>query len=200
MDIILDTNIILTDFFLKSKSFKVLFDYLAKTNSDLLIPEIVFKETIHKYEEKLISELSNYDNTVNKLNSLLDDTVFKKVNIDISKKVSKYSNFLKNVKKPSYDSSKEIIVKYKDSFLEETIRRAIYRLKPCSNKGQEFRDTILWLTIIDYLKSIYKDDRKIIFISNNFKEFADSETKNKNLHPDLFKEVNELRACFEFLK
>ena len=57
--------------------------------------------------------------------------------------------------------------------------------KPFDENGKGFRDALIWLSILDFAEII--EDRKVIFISNNHKDF--SESKMNLLHPDLIEET-----------
>jgi len=71
-------------------------------------------------------------------------------------------------------------VHYKDEYLKEVINRSIKRIKPCSEKGEEFRDSLLWLTLLYIAEA--SENKMIVIISNNIKEFA---SDNGSLHPKL---------------
>jgi len=85
-------------------------------------------------------------------------------------------------------------VPYKDLYFNEVINRAIKRIKPCSSKGEEFRDCILWLTILDGIKNRQHDE--CVFISNDVKDFADD--SGRYLHPSLSKELEERCLKLDF--
>jgi len=59
----------------------------------------------------------------------------------------------------------------------------INRKKPCTSKGEESRDVILWLSI----KNFIDIKKSVAFISNNSNEFASSD--KTDLHPDLKAEL-----------
>lgn len=60
MDIILDSNIFKRDLKLKDKNFEILNDYLAKTNSSLILPKIVFEEIKNLYKKTLKDNFNTY--------------------------------------------------------------------------------------------------------------------------------------------
>lgn len=186
MDVVLDTNIIVGDFLITSGQFDVLFDYLRKTQSKLIIPEIVYEELESIYKQKLKEALEEYNKSVNKLkNMLVDFNLDKhKIEIDFEKEVKKYKDFL--FKKLILYLGSE--VPYRDKHLREALRRSLKRIKPCNTRGGEFRDAILWLTILEIASK--NKERGIIFISNNKKDFGSKESKN-SLDPELEKEALE---------
>ncbi|MFZ2384740.1 MAG: PIN domain-containing protein [Candidatus Omnitrophota bacterium] len=81
----------------------------------------------------------------------------------------------------------------KDEYLQEIVKRAIYRVKPCTERGEEFRDVLLWLTVLDIARLAKNDE--LIFISNNIHQFSDG--KN-SLHSDLFKETENAKLQIKY--
>lgn len=85
-------------------------------------------------------------------------------------------------------------IPYHDNFLHEIIYRMINRKKPCNQKGEEFRDVVLWLTI----KNLLKKEKSVGFISNNSNEFASSD--KTDLHPDLRVELDKEKLELKYYK
>jgi len=49
MNVILDTNIYVQDLLMNSASFSLLLDYLNKTGSKIIMPQIVYQELAERY-------------------------------------------------------------------------------------------------------------------------------------------------------
>lgn len=60
MNIILDTNIVVSDFYMKNANFRLIFDFSKKVPFDVCIPEIVYDEIFFKYREMLSDKLIAY--------------------------------------------------------------------------------------------------------------------------------------------
>lgn len=178
MDIVLDSNIYRNDILLRSKDIEILLDYITKTESNLIIPQIIYEEIIGLYERTLTERIVEFKKSYNNLNLMLTEKVDKLSldSIDVNAESSKYENFIRNKLKVK----ENFIIKYQNDFLPEISRRAINRQKPCGEKGQGFRDALIWLTIIDYCRVKKK---QLVFISNNTEDFANS-AKN-DLHENL---------------
>jgi len=157
MYIIIDTNIFRQDFLFHSEFYKLFGEFIRRTKSTLVIPKVVFEEVCYLYEKEWETKKQ----------------VLKKALSDVRYFIEDNSNwrddsFIKNIK-PDYERKLcEIflyhweIIEYENVQICEIVRRAIHRIKPCSNKGEEFRDTLIWLSIIGFLKK--DSSNKNVFI------------------------------------
>ncbi|MCA1001010.1 PIN domain-containing protein [Bacillus thuringiensis] len=185
MFIVLDANVIRKDFMLKTDDFANLFDYLVKTQSKILMPQIVFEEIQNLYRNELIGRQESYIKFFKSLNLLLTESFEPQNELSVEEETRKYMDYLK----VTLDLNEKDIVPYKESYLKEVVKRAVNRIKPCSSKGEEFRDTLLWLTVLDIAKE--KEDKKVALISHNKKDFAHEDDGNK-LHPQLKQDMEKI--------
>jgi len=182
MDIIIDTNILRQDHLLRSHRFQVVLDYLQKTNSHLIIPTVVKDEMIAIFRRQLIELFKEARDKAEKIdNWCYDNTPRTDFHLDIDKEVSTYESFLNNLT----HGGGALELPHKDDFLNEVIHRQINRIKPASDKGDESRDIVIWLSIKEFLK---QSQREAVFISQNIKQFAASGPRE--LHPDLAAELS----------
>lgn len=193
MDIVIDTNILRSNLKLKDKNIEIILDYLEKTNSKIFLPKIVLEEIIGLYEKMLLERVEDHNRSLIKLNGALIETEISKdfeIDIDFEKKA--YEEFIKDRLKLSDES----IVPYKNEYLEELVFRAINRKKPLGENGQQFRDGLLWLTLLELTESL--NDKRIIFISNNTNDFGNKGTKE--LSSDLQIEAQEKELEINYYK
>jgi hypothetical protein len=181
MDIIIDTNILRQDHLLRSAKSQAVLDYLKKTNSYLVIPTVVKEEMIGIFRRTLV-ELSNQLNkNVERIDSwCYGDTARTEINLDIEKEMSTYKTFMEGFT----HGGGGLELPYDGKFMSEVIKRLVGRLKPASDKGEEFRDVVVWLSIKEFLKDTKKE---AVFISKDVNHFADKDSKG--LHPDLVAEL-----------
>jgi len=99
MDIILDTNIILQENFLRSKKFVVLIDYLEKTNSKIVLPQIVKEESISKYKETVSSQLAEATKKIEKFSRICFSNVSIDFDIEVIKEVRNYIAYIQKLSK-----------------------------------------------------------------------------------------------------
>lgn len=193
MDIILDANIIRRDLKLKDSNLEILLDYLHRTNSRLVFPSIVIDEVKALYKRALIERYDEFKKSKEKLESTF---LFAKLpdipEIDIETDSEKYIEYLHS----KLGTTEKNIIHYKNEFLPELVNRAISRKKPLDDNGQQFRDGILWLTILDYAKSI--EEKRVTLISDNPKDFG--EKGENQLALELAKEANELGIEIKYFK
>ncbi len=194
MRIILDTNILRNDYFFNSYKFRILQDFARKTFSTIVIPEIVFDELVALYRRDLLFHERNIRKSQNNLELLLEgiNIHFEKLNLNVDEAVKEYFEYVKNW----LGKLNAEIPEYQELFLKEVVRRSNERIKPISDKGEEFRDTILWLTILDYLKKERFDE--VVFISNNTRDFAD-ETQT-SLHHQLQDDLKSQNSTLTYYK
>lgn len=182
MDIIIDTNILRQDHLLRSSKFQVILDYLEKTNSHLIIPTVVKDEMIAIFRRHLTELFNQAKNMAAKMDRwCYDDTPRTDIYLDVEKEVSTYKSFLDNL----MHGGGALELPHRDEFLGEVIRRLVNRVKPASEKGEEFRDIVIWLSMKQFLR---ESKREVAFISQDTNHFAAKDSKE--LHPDLTTELS----------
>ncbi len=179
MKIILDSNIFVEDFLMKSIKFSNLFDFLKKTNSEIVIFQIVFQEVIALYRRKLIEKLDKYYKSKEELLKIFNNKPFENQDINIDNQVKIYETFFRD----KFNLSKHNLTRYKDNYLGEIVTRAIVHKKPFSKSGKGFRDTLIWLTLLDFIKNSKLN--QFVFISNDTNAFGN----NNQLHTSLGEEL-----------
>lgn len=194
MDIILDSNIFRADILLRSKDFDVLNDFLRKTSSKLLIPQIILDEILGLYKRTLNERSQEAFKFNNNLNLMLIDSKMhiEFQNIDFEKEVNNYRNHL--FKRLGINTSN--IISYNNELLPVIAKRAIERTKPSGEKGQGFRDTLIWLTMLKYCKTSH--EKQMIFISNNTDDFSSSD--KQSLHESLSNECESIGIKINYFK
>ena len=182
MIIALDTNILIADYLIKSNLFDILLDYSQKTQSRIVLPKVVCEELKARYEIELKTRFSTAKKHIRKTNTMLVDTVLEVEEIGITEQVDLHIEYVKKKLRIKPDDMPD----YTESQLRDAMERAIKRKPPCTERGEEIRDTVLWLSVLDISEKDSKEP--VIFISNNTKQFA---TTEKDLHPALSDEAKK---------
>ncbi|KIO75189.1 hypothetical protein TH53_21900 [Pedobacter lusitanus] len=193
MDVILDSNIYRDDILLRSKYFDLLNDYLIKTNSSIVLPQIVLDETKELYLRALQQRQSKIRTNINELNlALIDKTIHNSPpTIDINLEVEKYELYIKR----RLNIKKEKVIPINNDFLPEIIKRCIKRQKPAGEK-YEARDTLIWLTIKQYCENTHQ--KQVTLISKNHSDFAGSD--KKTLERSLIAECDLLQIRINYFQ
>jgi hypothetical protein len=82
------------------------------------------------------------------------------------------------------------IIDYNDVPQDEVVKRALNNIKPFQEEEKGYRDTLIWLSLLDYIKrNEIKED--IIFISSNKNDFYDKNKKGTFFHNDLILDLEK---------
>lgn len=203
MDIILDTNIIRQDFTLKSSKFRALFDYVKKTDSDIILFEIVLREVLFLYRKEISALSTDINKKLDKLNYLNLDGEFAQFETNIDNSVHKYKTYLLKTLKSNSWNTKWKVVRHKKEFIEPILDKAIEKAKPFNESGKGFKDALLWECIKYYCSDIGYSENT--FISLNKNDFGNVEKNKffKNLNQELEQnkiQVNYFTSLQDFLK
>ncbi|MGV8090752.1 MAG: PIN domain-containing protein [Mangrovibacterium sp.] len=185
MKVVLDSNIIIADFWLESTNFKVLFESARNGHIKIYIPEIVLDEVINKYVHRLEESKNKIDSelkTYKKLSRVRIKNPLTKTNID--KSVSDYKKHLSKIVKENSIN----VVKYPETKHKFLAHKAMNKSKPFNSNEKGYRDCLIWENVktllTDYESAVSQPE--LVFISNNYKDFATSEYE---LHADLISEL-----------
>lgn len=188
MIIFLDTNIFYNNWYLKNANFKLLFNFVSNTSSTIFISEIICDEVNNKYSQAISDSYNTFNTALAKYQKLLN----KEINLEALTNENKYNfrdiliNKAENLVFYGYESVLNSIV----------VSRAIKKVKPFQEEDKGFRDTLIWLSFLDYLKSNELPD-EIIFINNNSSDFYND--KKNDLHQDLKNDLVEKNIANNFV-
>jgi len=183
MKIVLDTNILRADFFLRTRRFELLIDFIQKTTNRIILPQVILDEITNLYKRELSSSYVSYKKAKD---DLFGKLMTKRARSDLNLNLEKETDlFIKNIKKKLH-FKKGSTLPHNNDHLPELVHRAINKIPPFIKSDKEFRDGLIWLSLFDISKKFKNDS--VAFISNNTKDFCD---KDKNLHPALKKEADQ---------
>ncbi|ERJ64508.1 PIN domain-containing protein [Porphyromonas gingivalis] len=181
MKVILDTNIIFSDFHLKGARIKNLCESVKSTGDTVHIPEVVVDESINKYREKTRGCKLKIDRGISDFKRLTGKDVEDNPISDefILKESEKYA---RSFKKQLQELGIKIIP-YPSISHQELVKRDLARKKPFQETGKGYRDALIWesvKSICEKSLSLFENP-KIIFVNKNHKDFCEEGL----LHPDL---------------
>ncbi len=119
MDIIVDTNILRQDHFMRSPKLQAVSAYLNKTRSHLIIPTIVKDEMIAIFRRTLVERYDKLKNQSSLIDEwCYDNTPRTEIRLDINEEVSTYESFLLNF----LEGGGGLELPYQDRFLGDVVR------------------------------------------------------------------------------
>lgn len=196
MKVILDSNIIISDFRLSSPDSKILLEASKKGDIDLYIPEIVLDEVYNKFEERLKEAKSKLDKETNIIKRLTTAKIIENFSEkDVEKEVEEYKNHIQHLIK---DNNVKLL-EYPQTSHKDIVKKAIKKLKPFNSGEKGYRDSLIWENVKSLMPimgtSIGNPD--VLFITNNKKDFCDNEN---NLHEELAIELENSELDVDSIK
>lgn len=189
MDVILDSNIFLSDPAFRGPQFGELFTYLRNTGSRLVVSALVQREVQARYRARLQSELDHSRSQWETVRKLLGYPQPELPHVDIDREVEL---MLARMKEP-LRGVEAITLGIDDVSIAAVLERGVTRKRPASTHGEELRDVALWLSILNYAKA--RPKRAVTFISRD-PDFAEKD--GEHLHNDLQAELDSLALSVSF--
>jgi hypothetical protein len=180
MNIIIDTNLVHSDWKLKSEDARAFLDFVERTNSTVYIPRVIWEETRINYRGDIYKKHKEYERASKIFGSnLVDVPSLTMVHLDYDEETNKYLQWLQTELNVTEEKN---ILPYGD-FTERIAKRALAKRKPFNKENNhEYKDTLLWETVLDIVAGVTgepKDDT--ILISNDGNAFrADKIQLNNN--------------------
>ena len=183
MKVFLDTNVFYQNWFADNAHFNLLFYFLNNEKHDLLLSDLVVEETNNIRERELKEVKSELERLIKKGNKLNSKDL--KFNIDelgiqtydLNEVLIYKVDWIENI---SYDSISQ----------SKVVKRAIKLVKPFTSQEKGYRDTLIWLSFLSYLKD--KDiEGDVAFITNNKHDFFEIKGKTLSFNSDLTKDIED---------
>ncbi|EHN94165.1 PIN domain-containing protein [Escherichia coli] len=204
MKILLDTNIFHNSYYIKSTDLRLILNYINNENHVLLISDIVLKEVEKHFrdgyaaaKEKLTSALNEY----NRFSPIGEEIKIEHLEVfaeSDNQNPIKYS-FLEQIYK--YISKNKVIIIKSDEVPHQFICKKAFNIeKPFKKDGSGYKDSLIWLSFLNYLIENEVENEEVAFVSNNIHDFSDPEKISNNkigpgaLHNDLITDINSLNV------
>jgi hypothetical protein len=190
MDVILDSNIYLSDIQFAKAGFEGLFAHLKRTGDHLVIPEVVFQEVLARHKERLTESINQARSSWNNVRhwQLSDGVNLPEINVEAASKsmFQRLNQPAKGLKSIRYDKNSKITAM-------DIALRGIHRIKPANADGEQLRDVLLWVQLLEYAQ---ESRHEVAFISQNKKDFCQKD--HNELHSDLIEECTKLGVKVHF--
>lgn len=193
MIIYLDTNIFYKNWYFDNPHFKYLFHFINNEGHTLLISKLVIQEIENIRNREIKSTLEDISKSMEFLNKRLlhnvkfDDTAIINQEYDFEKLLKRFIEY-SNITTLDYSYVKQ----------EEVVEKALYLKKPFQEEEKGYRDTMIWLSLLDFVKD---NDIKeeVIFISSNKNDFFEKKKKPISFHSDLMEDISRKQITTEII-
>lgn len=168
---------------MRSGAFRILLDYAKKTRSRFILPRLVYDEIVARYRNELEKFANDLSTARANLQRIAPRELEPIAEVSVDELVTEYQQIILT----TLDLEGDNIRKDSENAMRDAVTRAIVRRRPCSEKGEEIRDAILWNTVLEIAKGSRPDP--VAFISENRRQFEGDETGV--LHGDLLRDLEE---------
>lgn len=173
MRVVLDTNILVSDFMLQGTEFRTLFSESPGLGYALCIPQVVVDETVNKFSEEM-ERLYKEARRLGVLGMIFPEVSATTITSAEAAREA-YQTYLDRL----LQREGMQIVGYPSVSHKDLVDRALARRKPFRGTDTGgYRDALIWQTVLELAE---EDD--VCLITNNVKDFADQ--GGKELHQDL---------------
>lgn len=187
MKVIIDSNILIADFLMKSPNITILLESSKNKKIELFIPKIVVDEVANKYEQNLTKIHIDLVSELKKYNKLSESSIINPVLVeDVKEKIALYKEKIEKIFKDNLAT----ILDYPKVEHSVIAKKAMLNKKPFNSNEKGYRDNLIW----ENIKSIISEDNPdavsspdLIFISGKHKDFLGKENE---LHDDLLLELS----------
>lgn len=174
---------------LVSDAWKRLLDLSRDGRLELGVPEVVLREAERQFRKALAREVATIDDAASSLKALSKEAqvIARQAHSDIKKIVDMDADWAA-VRQRLQEHSAEILP-IPHASIEDVLTRDLRTRRPFDCAGKGFRDTLIWLSIVEYVQAYDVDE--VVFITGNSGDFSHSKAKPNTPHADL---VDDLAA------
>lgn len=190
MRVFLDTNIYFDNWFVDSAPFRLLITFLNNAGHRLVISRLVIQEV----ENKRIQKLAETRAAMEKQAHIWESLTRRELPTLPADDVLPTFDFLANLK--SIIERLEII-EYEGIPHQRIVERAMKVQRPFLESEKGYRDTLIWVSLMDNLDKI-KGRTEIAFITENHKDFFKGQ-KEPEFHEGLHEDLNRLPKVVKLL-
>jgi len=174
--VVLDTSIFCRDFLLRGKAFQILLESLKCVPARLCVPEILLDEVVAKYSEALEERVRAFATAQRRLAGLLlDSPATGGPALDVGDAVCSYEI---HVKARLLEAGAKILP-YPNEPHKRVVEHALLRKKPFNQKGQGYRDYLIWITL--RTEMYLAPEETVVLVTGNTLDFCDGSALAESL-------------------
>lgn len=179
MHVFLDSNIFFNHWYLESSQLRLLFHYLNNEGYTLLVSSLVVEEVENKHRSLARGAYAAMEKEANTISALFPKN---KVSLPPLSDMPVYE--LERQLKDRVDFISR--VGYENISQSMVVQRAMSSRRPFQANEKGYRDTLIWLSLLQYLKE--EDiDGDVAFITTNINDFMGAD--KSSFHPDLLDDI-----------
>jgi predicted nucleic acid-binding protein len=179
--LVLDANVLSSDFYLAGPSFTVIANEIADGDLEVVVPEVAVIETIGNFRRSIADAHEALKRFEGKWNRLLPE----------SSKLDQFDTYLDDLAAAYEDTLREKL-KMLGAHVqpipkvdhELLVQRAADRRRPCDSNGNGYRDSLVWETILE----VAQEGDDIVFVTSDT-DFTLEAEGERSLHPDLLADL-----------
>lgn len=185
MKIFLDTNTFYNDWFLKSANFKYLFNWINSIGHTIILSELVIQESDNIFQREQLAAWSDFRKNIKQLGK------FNKSKIDFLNEPIENKHY--SLKSEIAQKTTEFkIFGYSNISHETVVQKALKNKRPFLEGEKGYRDTLIWLSFLNYIEKSHEND-DVIFITHNKSDFFKKTTNDELLfHSDLQDDIGKI--------
>ena len=184
--VFIDTNIFFNNWYLRSANFAVLANYLSNERGILLLSEVVRQEVEAKFKSESTTLQKSLAQDLRRTEDFQQRPERQEppaldINFDFAKVVN-----------DRFDNVE--LVNIEEISNRDLVSRAISVRRPFRDGEKGYRDSVIWLSLLQHLRKASVSERRLIFINANAHDFFDKTTNPIELHPHLLEDLSEYSA------
>jgi hypothetical protein len=183
MIVVIDTNQFHGDPRMALRNFRVLLAQHEHGSLELAVPEVVLQELPKMYRREYETAHANLNSGLKKLSKLGYSTDAEPQPPSGAEAQEQYTTWLRahlaerRVRTPALPATD----------LARLVEHSVAERRPWQANSKGFRDALIWHTVLELAA-----EDNVILITNNWRDFAESEQAKDVLHPDLRRDVAAL--------
>jgi hypothetical protein len=183
--VLLDTNALCADYYLRGTSARLLLDSGKRQDIQVLVPMVAFLEAIRKFGEDtqgLIKDMGGWRNRLSRVAPSVGP--FDSLRASLGMQVDNYEQLLTRV----LLDSRAVLLPIPEIPHERVLERILSRRKPVKTDGRGYQDVLIWESI---LAEFPTDSNPVYFITNNWTDFAVA-ADGDDLAPELIEDLRSI--------
>jgi hypothetical protein len=151
MHIILDANIYAADYRMNGVAFQSLFEYMRRTESQIVLPRATREEVVVGYGRQLKREAKVFEEAWKRYRRLDLSNEARFIRPDVRREMI---DLRRKLMKPAEEVRPIYVPEITGNFVQEAFMRGVHRTRPANDSGEELRDVILWLWALNYADTV----------------------------------------------